>query len=88
MIWLASVEVAELIRQVVRSPSIHVPMGVDGEGLGMAVLAVLIIVLRRAIRHSHLALIIPRVLAIIAETEEGPLKTAVTLGCPMTFTTT
>jgi hypothetical protein len=88
MIGLASVEVAELIRQVIRSPSIHVPMRVGGEGLGMAMLAVMIIVLRRAIRHGHLALVVPRVLTIIAEAEEGPLKPAVTLGRPMTVTAT
>jgi hypothetical protein len=54
----------------------------------MAMLAVLIIVLRRAIRHGHLALVVPRVLTIIAEAEEGPLKPAVTLGRPMTVTAT
>jgi hypothetical protein len=54
----------------------------------MAMLAVLIIVLRRAIRHGHLTLVVPRVLTIIAEAEEGPLKPAVTLGRPLTVTAT
>jgi hypothetical protein len=52
-------------------------------------MSVLIVVLRhRAISHSDLTLIVPRVLAIIAETKKGSLKTAVALGGTMALMAT
>jgi hypothetical protein len=66
MIWLESIEVAELVRQVVRCPSIHVPVGIDGVALSTSLM--ILVLWRRAVTID-LTLVVPCVLAIIAKAE-------------------
>ena len=81
LIGFARVELAHLARQMIRGPSIHVPVGVDGEGLSVSLQALR----RQEISHDGFTLIVPGVLAVVAESEKTSLESTMTLGGKVAF---
>jgi hypothetical protein len=75
VIRLARVKLAQLMREVLRGPRIHVPMRINGIGLGVSLL------LPRCRLFSQLCLtrVIPRVLAVVVEAQKTLLEATMAL---------
>ena len=84
VVGLTRVELAELAREVIRSPTVHVPVGVDGIGLCVSLL------LPRCwlISQLCLTLVVARVLAVVVEAKETLLEAAMALRGIVTRTST
>jgi hypothetical protein len=84
-IGLLSLQFTHLARQVLSGPRIHVPVRINGVGLSFPLRLGLLGLRRRTIRHSDLTASVARIFAVNAKAKEAFLKTAVTLGRPVTI---